>query len=268
MHEDEIETFYCRHCLDSIPVVEAAQNKNKCSKYLECPLCFSIIQITVSASHDKFYFYVCNFCKWDTIAVNLKARNVNALLHKFSFYKGKFQLSPQQDMFNKLLDVLKFNIDEQISIEKQEMRAKKKSIPLPVYFTTSKGKKGGRKFTMEDLQLQLDEKKQALREDKRLISFFEIYLNKKEAEQREIQARSSVYDGNSPRGSEASTTPLSALGIGNKGFFKEQPTTTKNLSLEKVDKPLGANKPVTPKALPGLDLSKIDASTNALGNLG
>lgn len=110
------------------------------------------------------------------------------------------------------------------------MRAKKKSIPLPAFFTTTKVKKGGRKFTMQDLEIHLEEKKQVFQDDKRLISFFEIYLNKKEAEAREIQARSSVYDGNSPKGSELSTTPLSALGIGARGFFKEQPTTTKNIS--------------------------------------
>lgn len=118
LHEDEIDTFYCRFCLDPIPAVEAAQTKNQCSRYLECPLCFSIIQISISAGRDKFYYYVCNFCKWDTIAVNLKAKSVNALLQKFTFYKGKFLLSPQQDMFSKLLEVLKFNIEEQIAIEK------------------------------------------------------------------------------------------------------------------------------------------------------
>ena len=63
-------------------------------------------------------------------------------------------------MFNKLLDVLKFNLDEQNAIEKQEMRAKKKSIPIPSFFTAPKVKKGNRKFTMADLEAHLEEKKQ------------------------------------------------------------------------------------------------------------
>jgi hypothetical protein len=46
-----------------------------------------------------------------------------------------------------------------------------------------------------------------------------------------MQARSSIYDAASPKESDASITPMSALGGGRaRGFFKEQPTSTKNLS--------------------------------------
>lgn len=65
--------------------------------------------------------------------VNLKAKSVNALLQKFTFYKGKYKLSPQQDMFAKLLDLYKFNIDEQNAIEKQELRTKKKA-PITTFY--------------------------------------------------------------------------------------------------------------------------------------
>lgn len=112
--------------------------------------------------------------------MNLKDKNLNALLSKFAFYKGKFRLSPQQDMFNKLLDVLKYNIEEQNAIYKQELRAKKKSIPISSFLTATKVKKGNRKFTMADLEAHLEEKKQTQLQDKRLISFFEIYMNKEE----------------------------------------------------------------------------------------
>jgi hypothetical protein len=63
-------------------------------------------------------------------------------------------------MFNKLLSVLKFNIEEQLAIEKQEMRAKKKAIPMPSFFAATKIKKGNRKFTMADLEAHLEEKRQ------------------------------------------------------------------------------------------------------------
>ena len=62
-------------------------------------------------------------------------------------------------MFAKLLEVLKFNIEEQTAIEKQEMRSKKKSIPIPSFFVAAKVKRAGRKFTMDDLAALMEEKK-------------------------------------------------------------------------------------------------------------
>lgn len=62
-------------------------------------------------------------------------------------------------MFTKLLELYKFNIDEQTAIEKQEMRSKKKSIPMTTFYVGAKVKRGGRKFTMEDLEQVLEDKK-------------------------------------------------------------------------------------------------------------
>jgi hypothetical protein len=56
-------------------------------------------------------------------------------------------------MFNKLLDVLRYNIEKSVAVEKQEMRTKKKSIPVPSFFNAAKVKKVGRKFTMQDLEM-------------------------------------------------------------------------------------------------------------------
>ena len=163
LHEDEIDTFYCRFCLDPIPAVEAAQHQNQCSRYLECPLCVSIIQIAISAGREKFYYYVCNFCKWDTVSVNLKAKSVHELLLKYTLYKGKYKISPQQDMFNRILDVLRFNLNEQLEQEKQEMRIRnKKQIPRTSFFAAKGLKKGGRKFKLADLEAIQEEKKMIL----------------------------------------------------------------------------------------------------------
>jgi hypothetical protein len=90
--------------------------------------------------------------------VNLKAKNVNGLLQKFTFYKGKYFVSPQQEMFSKLLDLFKFNMEEQAAHEKQEMRAKKRAVVT--FYTSGKIKKGGNKFKMEDLEAVLAEKEQ------------------------------------------------------------------------------------------------------------
>ena len=57
-----------------------------------------------------------------------------------------------------------------------------------------------------------------------------------------MQARSSVYDAASPKDSDASMTPLSAMGTGRpRGFFKEKPESTKNLNagFAKISTPKG-----------------------------
>lgn len=82
-----------------------------------------------------------------------------------------------------------------------------------------------------------------------------------------MQARSSVYDAASPKESDASMTPLSAMGAGRpRGFFKEQPTSTKNtnVGLANTSTPKAESSKVigaglqTPKInMPGLDLSKL-----------
>ncbi len=38
---EEIDSFYCRSCFMTYQVSEALTFKNKCSKYLTCPLCFN-----------------------------------------------------------------------------------------------------------------------------------------------------------------------------------------------------------------------------------
>ena len=83
-------------------------------------------------------------------------------------------------MFNKLVNLYKFNIEEQNALEKQEIRAKKKSIAISSYLHTAKIKKGGRKFTLDDLEYLQEEKRQYMLDDKRLPSFEELYLQKEE----------------------------------------------------------------------------------------
>jgi hypothetical protein len=44
--------------------------------------------------------------------VGLKSKVINGLLQKFTFYKGRYLKSPQQELFTKLLELYKWQIEE------------------------------------------------------------------------------------------------------------------------------------------------------------
>lgn len=43
---------------------------------------------------QKFFHYSCNHCHWSTLNIDFKGENLNNLLIKFNFYKGKYNRSP------------------------------------------------------------------------------------------------------------------------------------------------------------------------------
>jgi hypothetical protein len=68
---------------------------------------------------DKgLYYYKCQFCKWDTIKCEYTADQVNQLLMRVNYYKGRYMKDPQKVIYDKLLEVYKFNQEEQIKSEK------------------------------------------------------------------------------------------------------------------------------------------------------
>lgn len=121
--QDEIETFYCRFCLDTQSAYEAQQYRNHCSRYTECPVCFSNLQITMmgASKKDQMYFYACNYCHWETFSLGLKSKLINGLLQKFTFYKGRYFKSPHQELYQRLLELYNWQIDEQLKLDQQEV---------------------------------------------------------------------------------------------------------------------------------------------------
>jgi len=72
--DEEILSFYCRHCLDNFGQVEAESTKNQCTRYLQCPLCFSVLRFAHTPSNskhyggrDREYYYYCLFCHWNSL---------------------------------------------------------------------------------------------------------------------------------------------------------------------------------------------------------
>lgn len=69
---------------------------------------------------------------------------------KVMFYKGKYQKMPQQIVFDRLLEVVRANQEEQINAEKFYTRSKKKFVQ---YYVPGKVKKV-QKFLREDFEKQ------------------------------------------------------------------------------------------------------------------
>ena len=77
---------------------------------------------------SKYFHYNCHHCHWNTLRIDFKGDNLNSLLMKFNYYKGKYMRSPQQIMYERLLEIFKYNQEEMIKYEKMMLRSKKKSI--------------------------------------------------------------------------------------------------------------------------------------------
>jgi hypothetical protein len=76
----------------------------------------------------KYFHYNCFHCQWNTLSIDFKGENLNSLLIKFNYYKGKYLRSPQQVIYEKLLEIYKYNQEEHIKKEKMILRSRKKSI--------------------------------------------------------------------------------------------------------------------------------------------
>lgn len=78
---EEIDSFFCRACMENMPPTEANAFKNRCSRCFQCPVCFHNLQITYfNLKTNKFYHFVCNSCFWDSRAFELKGSSYNELL--------------------------------------------------------------------------------------------------------------------------------------------------------------------------------------------
>jgi len=112
--------------------------------------------------------------------IDFKGENLHFLLMKFNYYKGQYNRSPQQIMYDKLLEIYKYNQEEHIKKEKYLLRSKKKTIS---YLVVPMVTKRDNKYVMADL-VRDEQKRQVKREQvlKRLLTFEEIYQMKLEME--------------------------------------------------------------------------------------
>jgi hypothetical protein len=103
---EEVDSFFCPHCLENMPSAEATLFLNRysraraqpflaapvpgnrrgahcprrirsCSKCFECPCCTSTLQTRVS--EDGIYYLECSFCRWHSKTIDLVSDKPEAL---------------------------------------------------------------------------------------------------------------------------------------------------------------------------------------------
>ena len=81
--------------------------------------------------------------------IDFKGANLNSILIQFNYYKGKYLRSPQQAMYEKLLEIYKYNQEEHIKQEKYMLRSKKKTISYLIHPMVTKR---AIKYMMDDFK--------------------------------------------------------------------------------------------------------------------
>ena len=99
---EEIEAYYCPHCLENLPSTEAMAFTNRCSSFSNfkynlricrcqkcavCPCCSSSLSLSsktvrgkgASSSSSRSYFFSCDYCHWDSLGLGLQALSPEAL---------------------------------------------------------------------------------------------------------------------------------------------------------------------------------------------
>eukprot|EP01135_Chromosphaera_perkinsii_P003134 Nk52_evm23s236 gene=Nk52_evmTU23s236 len=74
----EIDSYYCSMCLETMPSSEARHYKNKCSRCFECPICSARLTVASSLKTSHFYFE-CGFCHWDSTICGLVEDKIDKL---------------------------------------------------------------------------------------------------------------------------------------------------------------------------------------------
>lgn len=159
--------------------------KLQCQRYYQCPNCCSVLHVNTIFSSKiqggKHYYLSCNYCKWESYSepVGLKSNNINGLLQKLNFYKGRYEKSPQLEHFTKLKEYYKWQHEQQANQEKMEIRAKKKT---PSMLIANRSAKIDTKFTIEDLEQQKADRVQEVAA-LAAMSFNELYERFKSEEE-------------------------------------------------------------------------------------
>lgn len=103
---EEIDSFYCRNCLENMPATEANAFKNRCSRCFQCPVCSTTLQIHLyNYKGQKFYHFGCQSCYWDSMNLDLKGNSLNELFVSNHEYFSKD--SNLQERFKTLLETYK-----------------------------------------------------------------------------------------------------------------------------------------------------------------
>lgn len=64
---EDVDSYYCPHCLENMPSSEAMLYGMRCSKCWECPICSSTLTMcTSTVGTEPIYHLSCGFCRWSS----------------------------------------------------------------------------------------------------------------------------------------------------------------------------------------------------------
>jgi len=65
---EDVDSYYCPHCLENMPSSEAMLCGMRCSKCWECPVCSSTLTPCIAnpSSKEQTYHFACSYCRWSS----------------------------------------------------------------------------------------------------------------------------------------------------------------------------------------------------------
>ena len=65
---EDVDSYYCPHCLENMPSSEAMLCGMRCSKCWECPVCSSTLTPCIAnpSSKEPTYHFACSYCRWSS----------------------------------------------------------------------------------------------------------------------------------------------------------------------------------------------------------
>eukprot|EP01016_Furgasonia_blochmanni_P029806 TRINITY_DN311_c0_g1_i6.p1 TRINITY_DN311_c0_g1~~TRINITY_DN311_c0_g1_i6.p1 ORF type:complete len:281 (+),score=39.68 TRINITY_DN311_c0_g1_i6:169-1011(+) len=129
----EITTYMCMNCLETVFSKDAMQNKNKCSKCIACLNCKNVLSINVcndpKSVYNKKHYAYCQYCSWDSRSIKLAEENFNDLLEVIRT-KQKTNFDPAKTDYSSLIAGYKKYLERLNEYKTTQERIKRKSISL------------------------------------------------------------------------------------------------------------------------------------------
>eukprot|EP00916_Digyalum_oweni_P020567 GHVL01034280.1.p1 GENE.GHVL01034280.1~~GHVL01034280.1.p1 ORF type:complete len:355 (+),score=27.23 GHVL01034280.1:38-1102(+) len=126
---EEIESFYCPHCLDNLPSSEAMLYLARCSKCFECPICFNTLCTIVS--HDSSCHLSCFYCRWNSRIVGLEANKAEALI---TMALQREKDSPRKTEMSEIVNIFRKSSQEMAREKELQARIQRRRRSLGMQF--------------------------------------------------------------------------------------------------------------------------------------
>lgn len=103
---EEIDSFFCRNCMENMPSTEAKAFRNRCFRCFQCPICFTTLQIiSEQVRSGKLYHFSCQHCFWDSVSIGIQGGTLDSLLMCNQTYL--LENNQHKQIFQGLLDKYK-----------------------------------------------------------------------------------------------------------------------------------------------------------------